>query len=267
MGRPLSDEQVEEIKRLRAAGVPVRDVAAKFGCWRQTITAIVSGRSYNLRWPSGVPSHLRQIPGHPEYYVSESGDVYKQAKRPLKQQKNCMGYMMFDVCTPKRVKLTTHRAVAMAWCPGYEPHLCVNHKDGVPLNNHASNLEWVTPSENARHAITTGLRKRKLTKEQVCELKQKALAGASAKALAVEYGVSREHASRIIRNDSYFDVGAIPAIRRMAPSNAVLTEQMVLEMREMFATGSCTVTAISKKYAVNHGTVWQAVHKVTWKHV
>jgi hypothetical protein len=45
-----------------------------------------------------------------------------------------------------------HRLVAEHFigpCP--EPDMVVNHKDGDPFNNHVSNLEWATVSENNEH--------------------------------------------------------------------------------------------------------------------
>lgn len=51
-----------------------------------------------------------------------------------------------------------HRLVAAAFCPRQRPEqLVVNHKDGNKLNNHYSNLEWVTHSENMQHAHDAGL--------------------------------------------------------------------------------------------------------------
>lgn len=51
-----------------------------------------------------------------------------------------------------------HRLVARAFCEGYKDSLQVNHKDGDKLNNNADNLEWVTVSENVKHAFDTGLK-------------------------------------------------------------------------------------------------------------
>nr|WRK65303.1 HNH endonuclease [Marseillevirus futianmevirus] len=51
-----------------------------------------------------------------------------------------------------------HRIVATAFLPPPLPsQTIINHIDGVKSNNKASNLEWVTPSRNIRHAHETGL--------------------------------------------------------------------------------------------------------------
>lgn len=54
-------------------------------------------------------------------------------------------------------RFTIGRLVAIAFLPNEENKPTVNHKDGEPLNNNLSNLEWATYSENQKHAYKNGL--------------------------------------------------------------------------------------------------------------
>lgn len=96
------------------------------------------------------------------YLVSRCG-IIKNAKtgRELKASRNNRGYLCSSVAFKdkgSRPELI-HRIVATAFIRPPNPGEQVNHKDGDKTNNHVSNLEWVTASENIKHAITTGLNK------------------------------------------------------------------------------------------------------------
>ena len=83
------------------------------------------------------------------YSVSDDGRVFFQGNE-LPQKPNSQGYMYVTI-NGKRVRV--HRLVAMAFVPNPHNKPDVNHIDGNKQNNHYTNLEWVTKSENQKHAV------------------------------------------------------------------------------------------------------------------
>lgn len=64
------------------------------------------------------------------------------------------GYLRVALHRPNKiVNIFCHRLVAIHFIPNPENKPCVNHIDGNTKNNHLSNLEWCTHSENMKHAV------------------------------------------------------------------------------------------------------------------
>ena len=95
------------------------------------------------------------------YYVSNFGRLksfYNNVERIIKPEVNNKGYLRVCLYKDKvRKKVYVHRIVAELFLPNPNNNPEVNHKDGNPLNNHVSNLEWVTHSANLKHAVAIGL--------------------------------------------------------------------------------------------------------------
>jgi hypothetical protein len=64
-----------------------------------------------------------------------------------------------------------HRLVALAFVPNPSGLPEVNHLDSDKTNNCASNLEWVSKSENVRHNYASGLRRPHSKKRPVVGIK------------------------------------------------------------------------------------------------
>lgn len=92
------------------------------------------------------------------YLVTEDGRIFNEnTGKELKQYNNGNGYLKLTLTIDRvQVQKLSHRIVAETYLPNKSKE--VNHKDGNRSNNHISNLEWVTGSENQKHAFRTGIR-------------------------------------------------------------------------------------------------------------
>lgn len=101
----------------------------------------------------------REIAGFEGYYVSDLGNVKGRRGTILKQQLNdATGYYHVNIRKDGKPRTNTiHRLVAEAFLPEIEGKPQVNHKDGDKTNNNIENLEWVSASENRKHAYANGL--------------------------------------------------------------------------------------------------------------
>lgn len=96
--------------------------------------------------------------GEEKFQVSSHGRVCIDGARKTFGNKKPNGYMGVKI---RRKCFLVHRLVAMAFCGGRtEEKKWVDHVDGNKSNNHFSNLDWVTPSENSQRAVDIGLTKK-----------------------------------------------------------------------------------------------------------
>lgn len=121
-----------------------------------------SGASFSLSFPpcpsphQGKKMNIKQIKNFPNYKVSDSGCIFsfaQKAPRMLKQREMPNGYLMVSLRNKgKPKKCYVHRLVAQAFIQ--KPLRCeeVNHKNGTKSDNRVQNLEWVSRSENQKHA-------------------------------------------------------------------------------------------------------------------
>ena len=164
---------------------------------------------------------LRPVVGYENFYsVSSDGMVYsKRGRSPgvmihIRKKK---GYLAVRLSVGKKHKSRlVHRLVAQAFIPNPLEKPQVNHKDGIKNNNSVTNLEWVTNSENAAHAVSCGLIKigeqhprAKLTKKKIEEILLLDRQGHSANQIAQSFGISKYTVRAILGGKSWTHVARV----------------------------------------------------------
>ena len=117
------------------------------------------------------------------YSVTEDGQVWSHRNEKfLKPNIRNDGYLHITLCKHSNMKyFLIHRLVLKHFVLNPNNKQFCNHKNGVKSDNRINNLEWVTRSENMKHAFRTGLRVApkgekhpysKLTEESVGEIRK-----------------------------------------------------------------------------------------------
>lgn len=100
----------------------------------------------------------------PDWYVTETGEVWSLKEKTVKQNggkpfkmklmKDWCGHLF--VCAYRGKRFFVHRLVALEYLPNPNNLPFVLHKDDNKENNHISNLYWGTVADNTKDSIRNG---------------------------------------------------------------------------------------------------------------
>jgi hypothetical protein len=98
-----------------------------------------------------------------DYYITKSGKIFSNYSGYFKKIKTAIsnsGYELVHVTINGLcLNRTVHRLVAQTFINNPNNKTEVNHINGIKTDNRVENLEWVTSSENKKHAFIIGLNK------------------------------------------------------------------------------------------------------------
>ena len=106
----------------------------------------------------------KSIDDFPSYEVSNLGQIRNKNTKHIKTAfHDNDGYLkvtLMNCANGKKqcCRKSVHRLVATSFL-GDHPDLQVNHINGIKDDNQVDNLEWVTNSQNVKHAYDSGIRK------------------------------------------------------------------------------------------------------------
>ena len=125
------------------------------------------------------------------------------------------GYMRVGLSLGTReTNYLLHRIVAIAFHPNPENLAEVNHKDFTPTNCRADNLEWKSTEDNKKYSADAGRFRpdtnpnmaRKLTAEQVIEIKKQLKAGRVQRLIALDFSVAEASINGIHRGRRWLPI-------------------------------------------------------------
>ena len=165
----------------------------------------------------------------PRYLISNKGRI--KILSTLEDKKLFVkddGYVATTLGDGKQSYKYVHRLVAEAFIKNKHDKPQVNHINGIKGDNRAENLEWVTPAENIRHAIDTGLLKYKKKEKE-------------------------------IKNSKY-------SLGEEANGSKLIPEK-VIEIRVLWELREFKQVELAEKFGVDNSTINDIIRRKRWKHI
>lgn len=118
---------------------------------------------FDIRKSSDFVFH--RVPGYEYIYITKSGIVYDsylniyRYKHIYRYKTNGKWYpsMLVTYNNHQQHNEYLHRLLGLSFIPRDPKYDCINHIDGDKTNYSLDNLEWVTRSDNNKHAMRTFL--------------------------------------------------------------------------------------------------------------
>ena len=159
----------------------------------------------------------RFIKDFPKYEISNLGRIRSyiipwKDPRILAGILTFAGYRSIKLCEQERRSVFyIHRLVLEAFIGPCPSNCETNHKNGIKTDNRVENLEWITRSENTKHAFRIDLKtnkgimgsKAKLRDEDVLEIRRLARHGARGVTIARMYKVTSATVYDIVKYKSW----------------------------------------------------------------
>lgn len=163
-------------------------------------------------------SNLGRVKSSAHTTIDRNGKRHVVKGQILKPTVGKFGYARIRIYKSGKQKVALlHRLVAQVFIDNPENKPEVNHKNGIKSDNSAINLEWVTRSENLKHAYNSGLYERrtgerhnrsKLTEDQVAKIKLLYKKGKyTVSALAKKFSTCQTNVSSILNGLTWKEVG------------------------------------------------------------
>lgn len=235
-----------------------------------------------------------EIPGFSHYAVTITGQVWSVKPRGVQRvlpkiprRMKTQWYKGFEL-----VKLKDDQSHQHTWSIGrilltsfVEPAPFENAQasfiDGNPSNMALDNLKWVTNSERVIHSVERNggafvygeaQGGSKLKADEVDEMRNEYLGGATFQQIADRHGVTRRTAARAVRGTAWkqIDGGIVPELTNHKKGEAVnlakLDEGAVRDIRRLLDEGY-TLRSIAEQTGMGTSAIHSIKVRRTWKHV